>query len=215
MFSLPILSLFCAVLSTAETICYTDPELILPPIASCTRALQELQTWLGECGMSTRDFGPAPVSPGVIRLPQNFIDPQNDSLIKCGISVFWAPRPMASPPGRLRVDQISPTAIFIYAARIMHTCAYEHGEAHHQQYPLKLGYAWIWPRQWVLVQFHAIRHGEGNSSDSGDGNGNLAVMMGDGVNTTVDARMFNLSTCGSPVTLQNEWGNATEAVETA
>ena len=165
--------------------------------------------------MSTRDFGPAPVDPGVIRLPRYFIDPQNDSLIKCGISVFWAPRPMVSPPGRLRVDHIAPVAILYHAARIMRICAYAHGEAHHQQYPLKLGYAWIWPRQWILVQFHGIRHYEGNSSDLGSGNGNLIVMMGNGANRTVDASMFNPRTCDRPVTLQNELGNATEAVVAA
>ena len=163
--------------------------------------------------MSPRDFGPAPVDPGVIRLPQYFIDPQTDSLQKCGISVFWAPRP--TPPGPQRVDHLSPIAILDHAARIMRLCAYGHGEAHHRQYPLKLGYAWIWPRQWVLVQIYGSRHMEGNTTDIGGGKGNLTVMMGDGANTTFDAGLFNPSTRGSPVTLQNGLGNVTEGVVAA
>ena len=208
MFFLPLVSLFCAALSSAEVICYIDPGLHLPPVVSCTRALHSLRTWVGECGIFPQDFGPAPLDPGVIRLPQYFIDSQNDSPIKCGISVFWAPRPGASLPGSVRVDHICPISILHHAARIMRICAYGPGEGHTRPYPLKLGYAWIWLRQWVLVQFHAIR---GNSPELGGGNGSLTVMMDGGANTTVDAGLFNPSTCGSPVRLLNQLGNGTEA----
>ena len=115
----------------------------------------------------------------------------------------------------MRIDHISPSGYFGSRSSDRRICAYAHGEAHHQQYPLKLGYAWIWPRQWVLVHFHGIRRYEGDSSDLGSGNGNLSVMMGNGANTTVDESMFTPRTCGRLVTLQNESGNAIEAVVTA
>ena len=106
-----------------------------------------------------------------------------------------------------------PVSILYHAARIMRICAYGPGEGHTRPYPLKLGYAWIWPRQWVLVQFHAIRR---NSPDLGVGVGSLTVMMDGGANTTVDKGLFNLRTCGGPVTpLQNGFGNITEAAVAA
>ena len=67
----------------------------------------------------------------------------------------------------------------------------------------------------MLVQFHEVHHYEGNSSDLGSGNGNLTVMMGNGANITADANMFDPRTCARPVTLQDESGNATEAVVAA
>ena len=73
----------------------------------------------------------------------------------------------------------------------------------------------ILPRQWVLVQFRGIRHSKGNSSDVGCGNGKfdlIVMMVGIGVNTIVDAGVFNSGTCGRLVTLQNELEKATEGV---
>ena len=67
----------------------------------------------------------------------------------------------------------------------------------------------------MLVQFREIRHSEGNSTCLGSGNGQLdliVMMMGNGVNTIVDAGVFNSGTCGRLVTLQNELEKATEGV---
>ena len=205
MFFLPILSLFCAVLSSAEIHCYDDPAIVLPTWASCNRALVELRTWVVECGPSPRDFGPAPTSPGGIALPQHFIDPQRSESLKCGIHISWAPKPWVPPPAPLGVDSFSPTYILIDAGSIMRKCLYT----------LQLGYAWIQPHQWVVIEFVRVYNKEGNSGDLGSGNGNVTVMMRNGTNATVNASMFNPSTCGGAITLPNASGNATETVVAA
>ena len=213
MYFLPILSLYCAFLSSAEIIC-SDSEIILPTLDSCARALHELSTWVEGCGASPRDFGPVIASPGVIPLPQYFVDPQIN-VVKCGIIISWAPRPSVPPPAPLAVDTFYPTVIVYEAARIMRLCAYSNSQLYDQRYPRKLGRAWIQPHQWVLVQFVPLLVNEGNSGDLGSGNGNVTVMVDNGANTTVDASMINPSTCGSPSTLPNAPGNATEAVVAA
>ena len=81
-----------------------------------------------------------------------------------------------------------------------------------QPYSLQLGYTWIKPDQWVVVQIVPVVVDEGNS---GSGDGNLTVMMRNGTNATVDASMFNPSTCGGAITLPNASGNATETVVAA
>ncbi len=215
MFVLPILSVFCAVLSSAHTICYDPPELIHATLASCTRVLAELQTWVTECGASPRDFGPAPVSPGVIPLSQHFIDPQRSADVKCGIDVLWAPFPGRPPPAPSTVDNFNPAEILHVASRIMNLCLYPYPYSPIQRYPLSLGAEWIQPHEWVLVRYVQVRGNEGNSSELGSGNGNVTVAMDFGTNTIVDGSMFNPSTCGSPITLPNDSGNATEAVGAA
>ncbi len=213
MFFLPILSLFCAVLSSAEVHCYNDPALVLPTLESCDRALFKLRTWVGDCGASPRDFGPAPASLGGIPLPQHFIDPQRSDSVKCGISISWAPRPWVPPPAPLGVDSFSPTYILYDAGKIARNCLYLYRPS--EVYPIRLGYAWIKPHQWVVVQFVVVHKKEGDSGDLGSGNGNVTLVMDNGANTTVDASMFNPSTCGSPITLPTDSGNASEAVVAA
>ena len=78
-----------------------------------------------------------------------------------------------------------------------------------------MGYAWIQPHQWVVVQYVLVHNEGGNSSDVGNGNGNVTVVMNNGANITVDASMFNPSTCGSAITLPNDSENITEAVVAA
>ena len=80
---------------------------------------------------------------------------------------------------------------------------------------LQLGFTWIKPHQWVMVQFVPVLVNEGNAGDLGSGIGNVTVVMGNGTNTTVDASMFNPSTCGSPITLSSASGNTTEEVVAA
>ena len=215
MFFLPILSLFCAVLSSADSFCYEDAEIILTPLASCTRAIGELQTWVEECGAARRDFGPAPVSPGVIPLAQHFIDPHRSAYVKCAIALLWAPRPNVSPPAPSALDNFYPPAIVNLAFEIMFWCSVSFPYSPGQRYPLKLGYGWIQPHQWVFVDFIQVRGNEGNSSDLGSRNGNVTVATEFGANSIVDASMFNPSTCGNPITLPNVSGNATEAVVAA
>lgn len=214
MFFLPILSLFCTVVSSSEPHCYNDQAIFLTTLASCFRAFDELQEWVGECGASPRDFGPAPVSSGGIPLPQLFIDPQRSDSVRCGISISWAPGPRVPPPAPSDVDRFSPTHISLCAGSIMRTCLYSHGPSR-ELYPLKFGFAWIRPHQWVVVKYVLVHDNGGNSSDLGSGNGNVTVVMGNGANTTVDASIFNPSTCGSPITLPNDSGNASEAVVAA
>lgn len=214
MFLLPILSLFCAVLSSAEVQCYADPAIVLPTLASCTRALSLLETWVRACGASPRNFRPAPASPGDIPLPQRIIDPLGSNSIKCGIVISWAPRPWVPPPRPLDVDRFPPTEILYDAVRILRLCAYGYSPSR-QLYPLLLGYAWVGPHQWVMVQYVPVLDNPGNSGDLGSGNGNVTLVMDNGANKTVDANMFNPSTCGSPITLPDDLANSTEAVAAA
>ena len=94
----------------------------------------------------------------------------------------------------------------------MRMCLYSYPS--HQTYLLQLGYAWIQPHQWVVVQFVPVLVNGGNAGNLGSGNGNVTV-MGNGTNMSVDASMFNPSTCGSPITLPSVSGNTTEAVVAA
>ena len=91
----------------------------------------------------------------------------------------------------------------------MRMCCNSYGP---QPYSLQLGYTWIKPDQWVVVQIVPVFVDEGIA---GSGEGNLTVMMGNGTNATVDANMFNPSTCDVAITLHNASGNATEAVVAA
>ena len=211
MFLLPLLPLFCAIFSSAEIHCYHDPAIVLPTLASCNRVFNELRTWADECGDSPRDFGPAPASPGGISLPLRFIDPiQSSGPVKCGIDMSWAPRPWVPPPPPLGVERFSPWDILWQAGTMMRMCFYSYRPE--QPSSLQLGYTWIKPHQWVLVQIVAVVVDEGNS---GSGDGNLTVVLGNGTNVTVDANMSNPSTCGSSITLANTSGNTTEAVVAA
>lgn len=214
MFFLSILSLFCAVLSSAEIYCYDDPAIVLPTLASCYRAFGELRMWVGACGASPRNFSPAPASPSNIPLPQRFIDPQRNDSVKCGINISWAPRPWVPPPVPLSVDRFSPFEILWDAGTIMRMCFYPYGPSH-KPYSIRLGYTWVKPHQWVVIQFVAVFFDEGNAGDLGSGNENVTVVMDNETNTTVDASTFNPSTCGSPITLPNDSRNATEAVVAA
>ena len=213
MFFLPILSLVCAGLSSAEIHCYNDPEIVLPTDASCNRAFSELHRWIVNCGASARDFGPSPASPDGIPLPQRFIDPQRSDPVECGIVISWAPRPWVPPPAPFGVDRLSPWDLLFGASTIMRMCFYSYPSP--QPDLLQLGFTWIKPHQWVMVQFVPVLVNEGNAGDLGGGIGNVTVVMGNGTNTTVDASMFNPSTCGSPITLPSASGNTTEAVVAA
>ena len=66
-----------------------------------------------------------------------------------------------------------------------------------------------------MVQYVPVLDNQGNSGDLGSGNGNVTLVMDNGANTTVDANMFNPSTCGSPITLPDDLANSTEAVAAA
>ena len=92
---------------------------------------------------------------------------------------------------------------------MMRMCLKSYGP---QPYPLQLGYTWIKPDQWVVVQIVPVIFDEGYP---GSGEGDVTVVTGNGMNTIVNASLFNPGTCGSSITLASASGNATEAVVAA